>query len=606
MFRSGRTLLVCLFAILGLALVAPSINHFIFGSSDIAAGGTDPRAAVGQWAGPYPLPVVAIHLNVLPDGRLLTWEDPYGAQDTGTTNPVPYPYVITIPPNSPPSAALKVPISSTNIFCAGQSFLSDGRLIAVGGTAGSVEGVGTVHTNFFDWRTNSWSAGPSMHGGRWYPLGLTLSDGEVMALSGTFNAAFAEQPLPEVSTGGVTAWRGLTTAEKQEPNGMAYYPHAFLAPNGQVFIAGQDNFGRYLDPTGTGSFTPVADSHYGFRGYGTAVLYGTGKVLILGGNKDLTKPPTNTAEVIDLTSPSPAWTYTSSMAFARRHVNATLLPDGTVLVTGGSCAPGDDNADCAVLAGEIWNPSTGRWTTMARMAHPRLYHSTAALLPDGRVISAGGTPSVPGTGPTIPQYRDADFFSPPYLFKGARPVISSAPSAATYAKSFFVGTPNAASITKVTWIRLSTVTHSFNMNQRINVLSFTRTSNGLQVTPPSDPRVCPPGHYMLFILNSLGVPSLARVIRISGTAPPPSVVRITSPSDGATVSGTTSVVVQVSAEVSFVDLYIDGEYLASSPPYTFSWNTTTEPNGTHTVSAAAYNSSSQKIGSAAITVYVKN
>jgi Domain of unknown function (DUF1929) len=148
----------------------------------------------------------------------------------------------------------------------------------------------------------------------------------------------------------------------------------------------------------------------------------------------------------------------------------------------------------------------------------RLYHSTAVLLPDGRVLSAGG--GMPPGGGMLPgggfdtNHPDAEIYSPPYLFKGPRPTITSAPDNVNYGQPFVVQTPDATSITKVTLIRLSSVTHAFNQNQRINHLLFSQWQGGLQVSPPWNSNLCPPGHYMLFIINSQGVPSVAKIIRV--------------------------------------------------------------------------------------------
>jgi hypothetical protein len=139
----------------------------------------------------------------------------------------------------------------------------------------------------------------------------------------------------------------------------------------------------------------------------------------------------------------------------------------------------------------------------------RVYHSTALLLKDGRVLLTGS-----GDADGSTNHFDAELFSPPYLFNGTRPKISSAPSTVGYGQSFFVETPQAASITRVTWVRLGSVTHAFDSNQRFNELSFTRTSTGLNVTAPGSRNLAPPGHYMLFILNGKEVPSVARVVRI--------------------------------------------------------------------------------------------
>ena len=223
-----------------------------------------------------------------------------------------------------------------------------------------------------------------------------------------------------------------------------------------------------------------------------------------------TTPPRTSEEIFSVTS-----VFASSISsrtrveYARRHLNATLLPDGKILVSGGTSGAGFNNPSTPVMAAEMWNPVTETWTTMASGTIPRLYHSGALLLPDGRVFATGGD-----------GYNQAEVYSPPYLFRGARPAIAAAPASVAYGQTFFVETPNAASITQVTWVGLSSVTHAFNMNQRINVLSFSQAAGGLNVVAPSSPTLAPIGHYMLFILNSDGVPSVAKIIRLNNGSGP--------------------------------------------------------------------------------------
>jgi hypothetical protein len=276
-----------------------------------------------------------------------------------------------------------------------------------------------------------------------------------------------------------------------------------------VFYAGELQQSYYLSASGSGSWTYVGDRLYGKRDYGSAVMYEPGKILYVGGGRT-----TNTAEVIDLNQASPRWQWTGTMAYARRLLNATVLPDGTVLVTGGSSGTAVNDETRPVYAAELWNPDTGTWTVLASNAVVRVKHSTALLLPDGRVVLAGGGEVVGAT-----DHRDAEFFSPPYLFNqdgtpAARPQISSAPGTTYYGQSFTVSTPDAASIAKVAWVRLGSVTHAFDQNQRYVPLAFTRTGTGVVVTPPASRNVAPPGHYMLFLLNADGVPSVAKIQRV--------------------------------------------------------------------------------------------
>ncbi len=145
------------------------------------------------------------------------------------------------------------------------------------------------------------------------------------------------------------------------------------------------------------------------------------------------------------------------------------------------------------------------------MSAPRLYHSEAILLPDARVLTSGGGRFNDDNQPTY-QYS-AEFFSPPYLFKGARPVITSVPANLSYGGSFIVTTPDASSIASVSLLRFGSATHGLNMGQRFLPLSFTvNESNSLSVTAPASSNLAPPGNYMLFILNAQGVPSVAAIV----------------------------------------------------------------------------------------------
>jgi len=315
-------------------------------------------------------------------------------------------------------------------------------------------------------------------------------------------------PLHQIWVNERVGYRDLSSALLR----IAYYSKLFLAPNGKVFLAGPERLSRYLRTGGTGSWEDVGFCNAPVtRTYGSAVMYAPGKVLYAGGGL-----PTalKTAEIIDLTTTSPRWVLTAPMAFARRHLNLTLLPDGTVLATGGTA---DRNSLArAVYTPELWDPQRGAWTKLADAQKPRLYHSTALLLADGRVLTAGGNEDSGGIN-----VFETEIFSPPYLLKGARPSISrvTTPSGGTtnavnLAGSLHVITAQAPDIRRVTLIGLSSVTHTANMGQRFIELSFARASaDTLTVQFPSNPHVCPPGWYMLFVLNSNGVPSRAAMIR---------------------------------------------------------------------------------------------
>jgi hypothetical protein len=382
-----------------------------------------------------------------------------------------------------------------------------------------------------------------MNAGRWYPTNTTLANGDVLVLSGAITSSDTINALPQVWQVATSTWRDLTNANSADDGGKDLYPWIFLAPNGRVFKAGPERRSRYLDTSGLGTWSLQPRSFFGPRDEGTAVMYDVGKGLIAGGNKQL---PTATAEVFDLNGPTPTWRKVASMAFARRFSTGTLLPDGTVLVTGGTSQANARydgklwDLTKMVHAAELWNPVTETWTTLAAMQTPRSYHSTAVLLPDGRVL-VGGSEAAPPLD-KIDQ-RVFEIFSPPYLFKGPRPAITDAPTTVTYGETFIVETPQGTDIAKVNWIRLSSVTHAFNQNQRINHLSFTPTPDGegLLVTAPANGNLAPPGHYMLFILNDAGVPSVAHTIQLCIPGPAcmtPPVVAIDPPATTTVVSGT--------------------------------------------------------------------
>jgi galactose oxidase len=445
-------------------------------SASVVAAGSE--ATVGKWSAPFPWPIIGLHLHVLRNGKVLSWGK-FG-----------------LPHVWDPSTKAFTALSSPDwIFCSGHTFLADGKLLVNGGHISDNHGI--PDANLFDPVTMAWSSRSPMAKGRWYPTTTTLGNGEAVTVSGQDqNGVFA--PVPEVWTG--SAWRALSSASRTLPN----YPRTFLAPNGKLFYAGENRASLYLSTSGTGSWTGVASRLYGVRDYGAAVMYQPGKILYVGGGRT-----TNTAEIIDLNKPSPAWQWTNAMAYARRHLNATILPTGQVLVTGGTSGTTFTDETRPVYAAELWDPGTGVWTKLASNSVTRVYHSTAVLLKDGRVLVTGS-----GDAAGNANHYDAEIFSPPYLFKGSKPKYTSAPSTVSYGQTFFVGTSTPTAIARVTWVRLGSVTHAFDSNQRFNELPFVRTTDGLNVTAPSSRNLAPPGHYMMFILNGNGVPSTAKVVRI--------------------------------------------------------------------------------------------
>jgi hypothetical protein len=473
-----------------------------------------PPEEAGQWGAVQSWPVVPIHMHLLPTGKVMFWDrhDDGAGGIGGDDTPRLW------DPTTGISSTLSMP--DYDLFCSGHSFLADGRLLITGGH--KQDFVGENKAIIYDPFTNIWTPIPDMNAGRWYPSNVTLANGDILTLAGT-TVKDTVNPLPQVWQAAGQTWRDLTTAQQGGFPGWAdYYPFLYQAPNGNVFDAGPQQAARYLDTSGTGKWTHVATSTVSYRDYGSSVMYDEGKVLIVGGNPRDADPdipmnsPSASAELIDLNAPAPAWRQVAPMSVGRRHLNTTLLPDGKVLVTGGSSVPGLDNPTGAVLYPELWDPKTEQWTVMAGYTRYRGYHSTALLLPDGRILMGGGGHPNPAGGT---EQKNVEIYSPPYLFNGARPTITYAPKQVTYGRPFLIQTPDAASITNVNWIRLSSVTHAFNQNQRINHLSFSQASGGLSITAPSVANLSPPGYYMLFILNSKGVPSVASIVAVGDSLP---------------------------------------------------------------------------------------
>jgi hypothetical protein len=533
---------------------------------------------VGQWTTMQDMPAWMPHAHLLPSGQVMLWP---GFGQGG--NPRLW---------NPATGNVTNPASpGSNLFCSGHVFLADGRLLIAGGHIES--GVGLSSARAYNAFTNTWTSLPNMNEGRWYPTATTLGNGDVVVISGDVDNTIGVNRLPQVFEAGSGTWRNLTNAVLS----ITRYPRMFLAPNGRVFNAGPSAVTRYLDTAGTGAWTVVGNRSLGSRDYAPAVMYDEGKVLFVGGGD----PPTDGAEVIDLNQTNPAWRTVAPMATARRQHNATLLPDGKVLITGGTSGPGFDNETTPVFAAEIWDPASETWSTMASAQAHRRYHSTALLLPDGRVLTTGGNDVV-----------QTEVFSPPYLFKGPRPRITSAPTTVNYGQTIFVETPDAASIAQVTWISLGSVTHAFDQSQRINHLSFTAVSGGLDVVTPASGNLAPPGYYMLFILNSDGVPSVASFVRVSsvGETTPPTVA-LTAPAGGDTVSGTVTVSATASDNVGVagVQFLLDGNPLGAedtTEPYSISWVTTGATNGTHQLSARARDAAGNATTSATVSVTVSN
>jgi hypothetical protein len=499
--RPAALVAACLLAATSIApavaAAAPAPAQGSRSSSSIAAQPTQaspmdlaaaPRAAsaapadAGQWGGVLNWGFQGKHMVALPTGKVLVWSTGDNARvwDPAT------------------GAFTPVPATFGDLHCAGQSTLADGRVIVVGGQNGAPHN-GTSVTALFDPWSQTWTQGASMKYLRWYATSTTLPDGKVLATSGDAPGG-TRAPNPEVYDPVANSWTVLTGA----PRTQGLYPLMFVLPNGKVFESGPGAATASLTTSGTGSWATGPANSYSTSGYSeSAVMLRPGVVLRAGGGD----PALTHVSLVDMNAASPTWRAVAPLNFPRRRMNLTILADGTAIALGGTRA-GDDETQ-AVLDSEIWDPATETWTTVAPMAEARMYHSSAVLLDDGRVLVAGGE--------AAGRLR-AQIYSPAYLFKGARPVIASAPTSIGFGTSFSVDSADAGSIGSVALIRDAAATHAFDQNQRYVPLTFSAGTGVLSVTAPPNGGVAPPGYYLLVIKNSAGVPSVAKHVRLDTSA----------------------------------------------------------------------------------------
>jgi hypothetical protein len=552
-----------------------------------------PPSQAGQWSSVMNWPLVAIHSIVMDNGNVLLMDGWQNPNQTQVFNPTTL--AMTQANNG----------FGLDVFCSGHVDLADGRVLVVGGEGSA--SLGSAATTIFNPQTNTWSRGPDMHYARWYPTTTELGDGRVVVISGQ-DTSHTWVNTPEIYDPTANAWTALSnisTSQVKEPE----YPLSYLLPSGKVFtIAPSVGKSFVLDPTAQ-TWTQVGGATLL---NGSAAQYLPGKILYTGGGSPFnsTAPAQANAQLIDLNAATPTWQPVTPMNYARYTQTLTVLPDGKVLAVGGSPDMEETTIDNGVMAAEEWDPATNTWTTLASMQVPRTYHATAVLLPDGRVLVAGSGHEENVTGPG--QYN-AQFYAPPYLFNGTRPTISSAPSSATYGSTMTVNTPDAASIGSVSLVSLGADSHTLDMDQHFVPLSFTDGSGSLNVSVPASSNVAPPGYYMLFILNTSGVPSVASIVHIGApvdTTPP--TVSMNAPADGATVSGssvTLSATAGDNVAVSSVQFLLDGNPIGApvlQAPYSMTWDSTSVANGSHTLSARATDEAGNTATASPVTVTVSN
>ncbi|WP_264354767.1 discoidin domain-containing protein [Pseudarthrobacter sp. MM222] len=487
---------------------------------NVLAGQTEPPTGEllgpsrGSWGPTIGFPIVPVAAALLPGNRLLAWSAyspvAYGV-DKGYTQ-----ISIMDLTTGAVSPAQRVN-TGHDMFCPGVSLLPDGRILISGGGD-------SAQTTLYNPATNAWTSGPDMKIARGYQSNVTTSTGEVFTIGGSWSGGIGNKSGEVWSaTGG---WRTLPNVlvdnilTDDPRGGYRSDNHAWLfaAPGGRVFHAGPSRQMNWISTTGKGSITSAglrSDSPDAMNG--DAVMYDVGKILTVGGSTAYDRvPATARAYTIDINN-GVKTARTADMAVTRSYASGVALPDGQVLVVGGQATPIVFTDTGARMAPEVWNPATGKWTTLAPMAIPRTYHSVALLLPDARVfVGGGGLCNNCSTN-----HLDGEIFTPPYLLNAdgsarTRPKIVAAPATAATGSTIEVTT--GAPATKFSLVRMSTVTHTVNTDQRrIPLTAISVSGNTASLRLPADRGVLVPGTYMLFAMDSNGVPSVASTIRINSS-----------------------------------------------------------------------------------------
>jgi galactose oxidase len=485
----------------------------------------------GRWSSVIPLgsPIVPAAAAIRPDGKVLAWSS-WSGQVFGEPG-IDQTVTVLFDPTTNGSSVSTVNNTMHDMFCPGTSLLADGRLLVTGG-----DSIYTDKLSIYNPATSAWQGGAKMTQPRWYNTNVTLADGRVLTLGGN---TYSSRDLGSTGNGEIY---NPTTNTWTKADGIALAPFVygqrsisrpnehirmFVAPDGRVIATGPTISMQWISTSGTGSVAPA-----GKRGKETTqnditVMYDVGKILTAGGTISYNRaynsstpskyiPSGNQSQIVDVNDSAlvdglARVQQVAPMRFPRTSGNGVVLPDGQVFVTGGIDNSASFTDAGAILASEMFDPSTNTWREMPAMTTPRGYHSWSLLLPDGRVMVGGGGLCT-GNIKNCPNHPNVEFFSPPYLFAPGRPAITAAPNSVVANGSAFAVSVN-GTVTGFSLVRMSSVTHSTNTDQRFMRLAATQTGGGWSVSSPINRNVAPPGYYMLFALNG-GVPSVAKVIQI--------------------------------------------------------------------------------------------
>jgi fibronectin type 3 domain-containing protein len=506
----------------------------------------------GEWAtAPYLMPINPISVTLLHDGHVLIVAGSENDASNNSAGSESYRTAIWDPMGTTQSS-VAVRNINYDVFCSGTAVLRDGRPLIVGGT-NDYSFTGESRATIYDPVAATFAQTQSMADGRWYATATALGDGRVMTFSGLALSGATNNTVeiydPSSPDGG---WGTPRTAPFTPP----LYPRMSLLPNGTVFFTGQGGSTQTAQswifnplvsrPTWTASAATTMDRHYGSE----VILpllppdYRP-RVMSFGGGD----PATASTEIIDLSAATPQWAAGPNMSSGRIEMNATILPSGQVLLEGGSL--NNESPNPAGKKADIYNPTSNTMSSGGTAAYSRLYHSVALLLPDATVASLGSNPGNRGSyEPSI------EIYTPPYLFDAnnqrittGRPSITSAPSVIGYGAPFSVSYTSNSPVSSAVLVRPGSATHAFDMDQRLIGLCGPApqppcggSAGTLNLTSPPNGNIAPAGYYMLFLLDSAGVPSKAVFLQLSSfAAAPPSGVGIPSPASDMTIAAGGSV-----------------------------------------------------------------
>ncbi len=491
--------------------------------------GVDP-AVGGRWSDPFVVPVVGVTATLLHTGKVLFWSyDPVDYHNPAISkNGVAYLWdwrtrvgYNIVPPE--------------NIWCGGQTILSDGRVYVAGGNLrypdpnaanGLTNWEGTL-TNFtFSPLDEAWAKQPNMVRGRWYPTVTKLADNRVIITSG----------MDETGSGAITNQVELFTPDQNRMgigtiravglhNSSGLYPSQFLLPGGQMLEAGPSAASSYQMNTVNWGWSPLprmkGDHFYAGNGVSYSDASGSAvnqTIMVAGGyNYVAANSPQNGPQAgnewLDGFNPAGGWNAYPLWSLPRHNANTVILADGTMLTVGGN--KGLYGYEEAVFVPELYSKpigdKTGTWLQMAPHAVSAAYHSTALLLPDATVMLSQDDMDY---GAQASFQHKVQVYAPPYLFKGAQPVITQAPAALTYGQSFTVSTDRSG-MASALLVAPGATTHGNDMHQRAIKLKVTPITNGMTAQIPASSALVPPGYYMLFVMDTAGVPSVAKFVRIT-------------------------------------------------------------------------------------------